>query len=50
MLHTTNGQPLQSIDDISLNEQLQIRLKDGVIQAVTKTIQANETSDLHTSP
>ena len=50
MLHSTNGQPLQSIDDISLNEQLQIRLKDGVIQAVTKTIQANETSDLHTSP
>jgi len=50
MLHTTNGQPLQSIDDISLNEQLQIRLKDGVIQAVTKTIQANETSDLQTSP
>ena len=49
MLHSTNGQPLQSIDDISLNEQLQIRLKDGVIQAVTKTIQANETSDLHTS-
>ena len=40
----------RAIDDISLNEQLQIRLKDGVIQAVTKTIQANETSDLHTSP
>ena len=49
MLHTTNGQPLQSIDDISLNEQLQIRLKDGVIQAVTKTIQANEISDSQAS-
>ena len=50
MLHTTNGQPIQSIDDISLNKQVHIRLKDGVVQAITKTIQANETSDLHTSP
>jgi exodeoxyribonuclease VII large subunit len=35
-----NGHPLQSIDDISLHEQLEIQLKDGVIQAVTKAIQA----------
>ena len=49
MLNTLNGHPLQSIDDISLNEQLQIRLKDGVIQAITKTIQAIETSDSQTS-
>ena len=42
MLHTLNGQPVQSIDDISLNEQVHIRLKDGVVQAITKTIQANE--------
>ena len=49
MLNTTNGQPIQSIDDISLNEQLQILLKDGVIQAVAKTIRANETSNSKTS-
>ncbi len=49
MLNNSNGQPLQSIGDISLNEQLQIRLKDGVIQAITKTIQANETSDSQAS-
>ena len=49
MLNTLNGHPLQSIDDISLNEQLQIRLKDGVIQAITKTIQAIDTSDSQTS-
>ena len=45
MLNTTNGQPLQSIDDININEQLQILLKDGVIQAVAKTIQANKASN-----
>lgn len=45
MLHTTNGQAIQSIDDISLNEQVQIRLKDGVVQAITKTIHANEITD-----
>ena len=45
MLHTTNGQSIQSIDDISLNEQVQIRLKDGVVQAITKTIHANEITD-----
>jgi exodeoxyribonuclease VII large subunit len=50
MLNTLTGHPLQSIDDISLNEKIQIRLKDGVIQAITKTIQANETSDSQTSP
>jgi exodeoxyribonuclease VII large subunit len=50
MLNTTKGHPLQSVYDISPNEQVQIRLKDGVIQAVTKTIQAIETSDSQTSP
>ena len=45
MLNTMKGQPLQSIDEISLNEQLQIRLKDGVIQAIPTTIQANKTFD-----
>ena len=49
MLHTTNGQPIQSIDDISLNKQVHIRLKDGVVQAITKTIQANEISDSQAS-
>ena len=49
MLHSTNGQPIQSIDDISLNEQVHIRLKDGVVQAITKTIQANEISDSQAS-
>ena len=49
MLHTTNGQPVQSIDDISLNEQVQIRLKDGVVQAITETIQANEITDSQAS-
>ncbi len=49
MLQTTSGQPLQSIHDVSLNEQVQIRLKDGVIQAVTKTIQANKTSNSQAS-
>jgi exodeoxyribonuclease VII large subunit len=50
MLNTMNGQPLQSIDEISLNEQLQIRLKDGVIQAIPTTIQANKTFDSPASP
>ena len=50
MLNTMNGQPLQSIDEISLNEQLQIRLKDGVIQAIPTTIQANKTFDSPVSP
>ena len=50
MLNTMKGQPLQSIDEISLNEQLQIRLKDGVIQATTTTIQANKTFDSPASP
>ena len=50
MLNTLNGHPLQSIDDISLNEQLQIRLKDGVIQAIPTTIQANKTFDSPASP
>jgi exodeoxyribonuclease VII large subunit len=45
MLNTTKGHPLQSVYDISPNEQVQIRLKDGVIQAVAKTIQADATSD-----
>ena len=45
MLNRANGQPLQSVYDISLDEQVQIRLKDGVILAVTKTIQTNETTD-----
>ena len=49
MLHTTNGQAIQSIDDISLNEQVQIRLKDGVVQAITKTIHANEITDSQAS-
>ena len=49
MLHTTNGQAIQSIDDISLNEKLQIRLKDGVVQAITKTIHANEITDSQAS-
>lgn len=49
MLHTTNGQAIQSIDDISLNEQVQIRLKDGVVQAITKTIHANEVTDSQAS-
>ena len=49
MLHKTNGQAIQSIDDISLNEQVQIRLKDGVIQAITKTIHANEITDSQAS-
>ena len=49
MLNTTNGQPLQSIDDININEQLQILLKDGVIQAVAKTIQANKASNSQAS-
>ena len=49
MLHTTNGQAIQSIDDISLNEQVQIRLKDGVVQAITETIQANEITDSQAS-
>ena len=49
MLHTTNGQSIQSIDDISLNEQVQIRLKDGVVQAITKTIHANEITDSQAS-
>ena len=49
MLHSTNGQPIQSIDDISLNEQVHIRLKDGLVQAITKTIQANEISDSQAS-
>jgi exodeoxyribonuclease VII large subunit len=49
MLHTTNGQPVQSIDDIRLNEQVQIRLKDGVVQAITETIQANEITDSQAS-
>ena len=50
MLNTMNGQPLQSIDEISLNEQLQISLKDGVIQAIPTTIQANKTFDSPASP
>ena len=50
MLNTMNGQPLQSIDEVSLNEQLQIRLKDGVIQAIPTTIQANKTFDSPASP
>ena len=45
MLNRANGQPLQSVYDISLDEQVQIRLKDGVILAVTKTIQTNATTD-----
>ena len=45
MLNTTKGHPLQSVYDISPNQQVQIRLKDGVIQAVAKTIQADATSD-----
>ncbi len=49
MLNTTNGQPIQSIDDININEQLQILLKDGVIQAVAKTIQANKASNSQAS-
>ena len=49
MLHKTNGQPVQSIDDIRLNEQVQIRLKDGVVQAITETIQANEITDSQAS-
>ena len=49
MLHTTKGQAIQSIDDISLNEQVQIRLKDGVVQAITKTIHANEITDSQAS-
>ncbi len=49
MLHTTNGQSIQSIDDISLNEQVQIRLKGGVVQAITKTIHANEITDSQAS-
>ena len=49
MLNTTKGHPLQSIYDISPNEQVQIRLKDGVIQAVAKTIQADATSDAKAS-
>ena len=49
MLHTTNGQPIQSIDDIRLNEQVQIRLKDGVVKAITETIQANEITDSQAS-
>jgi exodeoxyribonuclease VII large subunit len=49
MLHTTNGQAIQSIDDISLNEQVQIHLKDGVVQAITKTIHANEITDSQAS-
>ena len=49
MLNTLNGHPLQSIDDISLNKQVHIRLKDGVVQAITKTIQANEISDSQAS-
>lgn len=49
MLNTTKGQPLQSVYDISPNEQVQIRLKDGVIQAVAKTIQADATSDAKAS-
>ena len=49
MLSTTKGHPLQSVYDISPNEQVQIRLKDGVIQAVAKTIQADATSDAKAS-
>ena len=49
MLYTTNGQSVQSIDDIGINEQVHIRLKDGVVQAITKTIQANESSDSQAS-
>ncbi len=49
MLNTTKGQPLQSVYDISPNEQVQIRLKDGLIQAVAKTIQADATSDAKAS-
>jgi exodeoxyribonuclease VII large subunit len=49
MLNTTKGHPLQSVYDISPNEQVQIRLKDGVIQAVAKTIQADATSDAKAS-
>jgi exodeoxyribonuclease VII large subunit len=49
MLNTTKGHPLQSVYDISPNEQVQIRLKDGVIQAVAKTIQADATSNAKAS-
>ena len=49
MLNTTKGHHLQSVYDISPNEQVQIRLKDGVIQAVAKTIQADATSDAKAS-
>jgi len=49
MLNTTKGHPLQSVYDISPNQQVQIRLKDGVIQAVAKTIQADATSDAKAS-
>jgi exodeoxyribonuclease VII large subunit len=49
MLYTTNGQSVQSIDDIGINEQVHIRLKDGVVQAITKTIQANELTNSQAS-
>ena len=49
MLYTTNGQSVQSIDDIGINEQVHIRLKGGVVQAITKTIQANELTNSQAS-
>ena len=49
MLYTTNGQSVQSIDDIGINEQVHIRLKDGVVQAITKTIQAKELTNSQAS-
>ena len=49
MLYTTNGQSVQSIDDIGINEQVHIRLKDGVVQAIAKTIQANELTNSQAS-
>ncbi len=45
MISSINGQTLQSVREITLNDDVHIRLKDGVIHAVTKHIKPNETTN-----
>ena len=49
ILSAKGGSPVQSVQDVSQHETLQIRLKDGVIQAVTETINAIEPTDAPTT-
>ena len=50
LLSTINGQTLQSVHDITLNDDVYIRLKDGLINAVAKTIQPDKTANQTKQP